>query len=1005
MATTTWQWRIASIERSRADDKAREAESSRAAAESSREAETTAKNAALRAKVEAERESYVANIVAAHASFVSNEASSIRARLDACSSQYRGWEWNYLNAQSDNCLFVIGDLKVRVRAAAFSPDGRQIVTGMSDGTARVWNATTGSELLVLRGHSDSIESVVFSADGKRIITTASDAAIAWDSVNGDEQLVIHSQGSIGTAEFSADGRHIVGQRSRADDLSEIVIWNAVTGDELAALDGLYKAVSPDGARLLTMDREAAQLWDMNGTELWRLEGGSLYEATFSADGEHLVIVTSGNPLIVDAATGKERALLSNGTLSVAISPDSRHLLTGKLDETATIWDMDGKELLSLHGHSHWVESGQFSPDGRKIVTASRDRTARVWDATDGRELAVLRGHREDLDLAVFSSNAARIMTLSRGDGTVRVWDGDTHEIRSNASNLMSAIFSPDGTRIVTASLDYPLEIWNAASGIKLGTLGSEEDGRSRELVAAGYHPDGTRIVTSAWDGAPRLWDATLGKELAEFPVRQASTPHSSVSNGVVAFSPDGDLFVATSIEQFPVRFELSVRDSVTGREVVALHEQEPGFLGAAFDPSGPRIVTASGDPTARTWNVETGDELMRLSGHEKGVSTCAYSLDGTRIVTASSDNTARVWHSESGNELLTLRGHQDRLQAVAFSPDGARIVTSAYDQTVRLWDAATGRELLTLRDNAEVVRTVAFSPDGTRIVTASQHGAVRVLDSVPYRQRFAELDTLYKARAPAERLLDLLMTGNSEPEEVVATIQRNPDLSEPVRRVALDMILERNLNFEDEARKRLSALYAAHGTQPRVTAAIERDDLMPPMMKSEIRRLMLVRPRSATGLNAWAWRLVADQAIATEKIGMALEAAEQAAHLSPEDPAIMNTLGVAFYRHGDYAEAIVELEKSERQFAFAKNSESPSTTPQHPANWAFIAMSHFQLGHADEARAALEKLRALMREEGHADDEESQQFLREAEALIEGRTTSSELLATSQPTTTNPATE
>ena len=75
----------------------------------------------------------------------------------------------------------------------------------------------------------------------------------------------------------------------------------------------------------------------------------------------------------------------------------------------------------------------------------------------------------------------------------------------------------------------------------------------------------------------------------------------------------------------------------------------------------------------------------------------AFSPDGQRIVTGSGDQTAKVWDAASGKELLTLKGHGSRVWSVAFSPDGQRIVTGSRDQTAKVWDAASGKELLTLK--------------------------------------------------------------------------------------------------------------------------------------------------------------------------------------------------------------------------------------------------------------------------------------------------------------------
>ena len=110
---------------------------------------------------------------------------------------------------------------------------------------------------------------------------------------------------------------------------------------------------------------------------------------------------------------------------------------------------------------------------------------------------------------------------------------------------------------------------------------------------------------------------------------------------------------------------------------------------AAFSPDGQRVVTVSGDETARVWNAATGQVLAKLEGHSDAVYSAAFSPNGRRVVTGSEDHTARVWNAASGQVIAKLEGHSGPVYSAAFSPDGRRIVTAGDDSIVLIFKIVT----------------------------------------------------------------------------------------------------------------------------------------------------------------------------------------------------------------------------------------------------------------------------------------------------------------------------
>jgi WD40 repeat protein/tRNA A-37 threonylcarbamoyl transferase component Bud32 len=151
-------------------------------------------------------------------------------------------------------------------------------------------------------------------------------------------------------------------------------------------------------------------------------------------------------------------------------------------------------------------------------------------------------------------------------------------------------------------------------------------------------------------------------------------------------------------------------------------------ISAEFSPDGHHLVTASGDNTARVWDVSSGQSITPPLQHKGSVRNASFSRDGHRIVTASWDQTARIWDASSGKPLTPSLQHGHVVFHASFSADGRRVVTASQDKTARVWDASNGKPLRLLQHPAALAYA-AFSPDGHRVITASTDGIVRLWDS------------------------------------------------------------------------------------------------------------------------------------------------------------------------------------------------------------------------------------------------------------------------------------
>ena len=592
----------------------------------------------------------------------------------------------------------------QVFAVAFSPDGTKVLTGSSDYTARIWDASNGQEVHKLN-HDGMVYAVAFSPDGTKVLTGSSDnTARIWDVTNGQELHKLNHDGTVYAVAFSPDGTKVLtGSR---DNTARI--WDVSTGQELHKLnhDGTVFAVafSPDGTKVLTGSYDyTARIWDVaTGQELHKLTHEDLVRAVaFSPDGTKVLTGSDDKTArIWDVATGQELYKLNHdGTVfAVAFSPDGTKVLTGSDDKTARMWDVaTGQELHKLN-HDGWVYAVAFSPDGTKVLTGSYDKTARIWDVSTGQEVHKLN-HDGTVFAVAFSPDGTKVLTGSL-NGIARIWDVSTgqelHKLNHDGT-VFAVAFSPDGTKVLTGSYDYTARIWDVSTGQELHKL--NHDGL---VFAVAFSPDGTKVLTGSRDNTARIWDVSTGQELHKLT-------HDGRVNAV-AFSPDGTKVLTGSRDKTARIWDVS-----SGKELHKLNHDYPVFA-VAFSPDGTNVLTGSDDKTARIWDVTTGQELHKLN-HDGMVNAVAFSPNGTKVLTVCSDNTARIWEVSSGKELHKLT-HNGPVNAVAFSPDGTEVLTGSGDNTARVWEVSSGKELHTLTHNGPV-NAVAFSPNGTKVLTGS----------------------------------------------------------------------------------------------------------------------------------------------------------------------------------------------------------------------------------------------------------------------------------------------
>jgi WD40 repeat protein len=377
-----------------------------------------------------------------------------------------------------------------VHSVVYSPDGRYIASASHDRFVRLWDSRTGALLAAWSPHPEvPVFCLAYSPDGRKIAGACVDSVRIWNSESGAELLVLRGhEDSVHNVAFSRDGALIASASDRT-----IRLWHAVDGRELVVLSGHTDritgvAFSPEGERIASVSQDkTVRMWDIrSGSELAVFRGheGEVTGLSFSPDGKQVATSSLDCTIRVWNSHGGSgfAAVCQHGTSvnCVSFSPDGSRVASGSgdwggSDNTIRVWDANsGVALLLMRGHLSHVKCVGFSPDGRQIVSGANDNTVRVWDAQSGAELAVLRGHGNSVLSVSFSPNGRWIASGSLDD-TVRIWDTDSGiemaVLPANVRGVHNVSFSPDGRKIAArGDLGTFVRVWDSSTFALLESL-------------------------------------------------------------------------------------------------------------------------------------------------------------------------------------------------------------------------------------------------------------------------------------------------------------------------------------------------------------------------------------------------------------------------------------------------------------------------------------------------------------------------------------------------------
>jgi WD40 repeat protein len=644
----------------------------------------------------------------------------------------------------------LGTLRWRhlAQSFAFSPDGRYFAVAGSP--TRLFDASSGKLLRSLRFEVSSgkfklplpgeANFLHFCPDGKTLITGFRSELRFWDLPTGKDVRQVRV-GADGSPSWSADGKLMAFSYYQADKGWAVSFWDMETGKELRtsvrAL-GSEPVLTPDGKTLALRNRRAVYLFDVaSGKALHELAssmgdpGRTVGTRTlaFSGDGKLLACTEKGNVRIWEAATGKSGHLFKvsgEGAVSVALSPDGRHLAAGARKGAVYLWELTGGTLrhtLTLSVPYLPVYLLAFSHDGKRLaVQAHLSQRIRLWDVASGREVAGPEGPPVQIEGLAFGPDGREVVTADV-EGTAWLWDAATGKLRRRfpgkaprEDNRPQPVAILPGAKALVVGADArEATTWDVGSdrevyaGERRGRWakparrpGTElhpdcsPDGRTVVAVFPGGvkrlikppedEPRGARLIYWTMVG---LWDVRTGRMVRSFRVGAEHLRR-------VALSPEGRLLAGLGRLSEPLhKTFLFVWDMEHGRELRRVEmptfdwwSKPTLFADGHTLLTGPHYPHLGGKAHIYVWEVATGRRRAAVE--------CALETQGAPLAVFANERLAALTvegkiylvNPLTGQVLKRLEGHEGRVKFLAFSPDRKLLASAGCDTTGLVWDVS-----------------------------------------------------------------------------------------------------------------------------------------------------------------------------------------------------------------------------------------------------------------------------------------------------------------------------
>jgi RNA polymerase sigma factor (sigma-70 family) len=649
--------------------------------------------------------------------------------------------------------------------AAYTPDGKALLTAGRDQTVRLWDLATAREIRRFDwGEADQGSKPEAPADG---------IPQRWERQLWDD-LALSCQAAL-----SADGGIVAASRGGV-----VGLWETATGKRLRVLNTRQTRVdqlsfAADGKSLLTLGPgQATAVWDVGTGKCLRRSADSWAAgfriSEFAATMEQVAVVSPGwkylafrrqadndgpwSIRIKELATGKEASLIQtvDGRAPMTFTPDGKALVWSRFEGGIVFSDpATGKELRRLVDGSapypyDLATNFAFSADGRSLAISRASRTIEVWDLKSGKlttRIAQFSQRRRPFDVGdhvrpalAFSPDGTKLL-CSLGGAAIRQFRADTSAEISGPDaghrvSVSTLTLSAGGQSVWTYGRGDAVRCWDWATGKQTGQRGIPSSATLAAFAADGRFAFADRKNVTLSDAAGQ---------------QRRTLPAVALPLTALALSADGATLATRSLDLPAVHLwdttTLAKRhtlvpagDVTNGSTYVVTETTGVVTPDLVFSPDG-RFLAGAGHRQLCLWDTASGNllwELLPQAG--QAIERFAFSTNGLCLAVVTADRTVTLYETMTGaarGRLGTADRKKGRMHltfsynggsglmgarrdgpvCLAFSPNGRYLAVAQETPEIHVWDVLAGREVAQLTGHEGGVVSLLFTPDGQHLLS------------------------------------------------------------------------------------------------------------------------------------------------------------------------------------------------------------------------------------------------------------------------------------------------